>query len=123
MRDKEIPYGYQMMDGRLIEKSAESNVIKYIFQKTNSLSLIHIQMCIRDSLYPQIVVESKKNNIGLLKAVRQLMKSDLSDNKYIIAMDESFDNDQVVREMRALKRVISGNNNIYVCLLYTSRCV
>ena len=36
MRDKEIPYGYQMMDGRLIEKSAESNVIKYIFQKTNS---------------------------------------------------------------------------------------
>ena len=41
-------------------------------------------------LYPQIVVESKKNNIGLLKAVRQLMKSDLSDNKYIIDMDESF---------------------------------
>ena len=32
-------------------------------------------------------------------------------------MDESFDNDQVVREMRALKRVISGNNNIYVLQL------
>ena len=68
-------------------------------------------------LYPQIVVESKKNNIGLVKTVRQLMKTDLSDNKYIIAMDESFDNDQVVREMRALKRVISGNNNIYVLRL------
>lgn len=73
----------------------------------------HMMNC----LYPDIIVESKQNNIGLLKAVKKLVKSDTPDDKYIIAMDESFDNDQVVREMRALKRVISGNTNIYVLKL------
>lgn len=50
----------------------------------------------------------------LLKAV--LVVYDSSDDKFIIAMDESFDNDQVVREMKALKRAMSGNN-IYVLKL------
>lgn len=68
-------------------------------------------------LYPYIIVESKQNNIGLLKAVKQLVKADSSEDKYIIAMDEAFDNDQVIREMRALKRAISGSNNIYVLRL------
>lgn len=68
-------------------------------------------------LYPHIIVESKQNNIGLLKAVKQLVKSEPLEDKYIIAMDESFDNDQVVREMRALKCAISGNHNIYVLRL------
>lgn len=79
------------------------NKAGYIFWKT--------MMC---CLYPDIIVESKQNNIGLLKAVRRLSTSDTSEDKYIIAMDESFDNDQVVREMRALKCAIRGNNNIYV---------
>lgn len=68
-------------------------------------------------LYPHIIVESKQNNIGLLKAVKQLVKSEPLEDKYIIAMDESFDNHQVVREMRALKCAISGNQNIYVLRL------
>lgn len=51
----------------------------------------------------------------LLKAV--LVVSDSSDDKFIIAMDESFDNDQVAREMKALKRAMSGNNNYVLKLI------
>lgn len=36
MTDKEVPYGYQMKDGRLIENPAESGVIQYIFLKASS---------------------------------------------------------------------------------------
>lgn len=57
MRDKEIPYGYQMMDGRLIEKSAESNVIKYIFQKTNSYTE-------NPPIWGEMVIEGDKIYLG-----------------------------------------------------------
>lgn len=65
-------------------------------------------------LFPHIIVESKQNNIGLLKAVKQLGNSEYPENKYIIAMDESFDNDQVVREMKALKQAVGGRNDVYI---------
>ena len=48
-------------------------------------------------LCPGIVVEGKKNNSELLKAVKSL-KDD--DNKYLIVFDNSFDNLQVVMEQK-----------------------
>ncbi|WP_270810021.1 hypothetical protein [Hungatella effluvii] len=36
MRDIEIPYGYQMKNGAMIEHPVESNIVRYIFQKINS---------------------------------------------------------------------------------------
>ena len=45
-------------------------------------------------LYPEVVVESKRNNSELVKAVKSLKDTD---NKYIIVFDNSFDNLQVVR--------------------------
>lgn len=40
-------------------------------------------------LYPEVVVESKRNNSELVKAVKSLKDTD---NKYIIVFDNSFDN-------------------------------
>lgn len=54
-------------------------------------------------LFPEVIVESKKNNSELVKAVR-----DLSDNKnrYIIVFDRAFDNIQVIREYQLLRKNI-----------------
>lgn len=53
-----------------------------------------------------IFVESKNNNSGLVKAVR-----DIDDgNKYIIVMDNSFDNPEVFREFSRLKKYAAGKN-------------
>ena len=45
-------------------------------------------------LSPNIIVESKKNNSELVKAVKSLQDEE---NKYIIVFDNSFDNLQVVK--------------------------
>jgi len=67
-------------------------------------------------LYPEVIVESKMDNVGLVKAVQGLKYKNIENDRYIIAMDNSFDNDQVVREMRAMKNAIDNNHNI--CLLH-----
>ena len=43
-------------------------------------------------LCPEVIVESKRNNRELVKAVKGLTDKE---NKYIIALDNSFDNQQV----------------------------
>lgn len=48
-------------------------------------------------LCPDVIVESKKNNSELVKAVRTLRNDE---NRYIIVFDNSFDNLQVVIEYR-----------------------
>ena len=45
-------------------------------------------------LCPKVIVESKKNNSELVKAVKSLQDEE---NKYIIVFDNSFDNLQVVK--------------------------
>lgn len=57
MRDKEVPYGYQMIYGRLSENSAESNVIKYIFQNTN----IYTE---NPPIWGEMVIEGDKIYLG-----------------------------------------------------------
>ena len=65
-------------------------------------------------LSPEVIVESKKNNSELVKAVKFLEDTD---NKYIIVFDNSFDNLQVVMEQKLLKQY--ANEKVNVSLLDT----
>lgn len=60
-------------------------------------------------LYPQIVLESKTNSSELVKSVSKID----SDDTYIVALDHSFDNDQSIRELNALRKVIQKRENVY----------
>lgn len=60
-------------------------------------------------LCPDVIVESKKNNSELVKAVRGLEDKE---HKYIILFDNSFDNLQVYREQKLLKKYADMKNNV-----------
>lgn len=62
-------------------------------------------------LCPDVVVESKKNNSELVKAVKSLKDTD---NKYIIVLDNSFDNMQVVMEQKLLHNYAKDKNNVFL---------
>ena len=72
----------------------------YLFWKT----LMHY-------ISADIIVESKNNNSELIKAVKAL-KDDK--NKYIIVLDNSFDNLQIYQEYRELKNYVKNKKNIYM---------
>ncbi len=60
-------------------------------------------------LYPELVLESKKNSSGLIKAVKDL---DNARNRYVIVFDNSFDNTQAVMERKLLKQYADNRENI-----------
>lgn len=60
---------------------------------------------------PDVIVESKKNNSELVKAVKALSDTD---NKYIIVFDNSFDNLQVYQEHKKLKKYVAGKQNVQI---------
>lgn len=53
MRDKEIPYGYQMIDGRLIENSAESNAYEEIHTRKMVESGQNVRIEKREIITPE----------------------------------------------------------------------
>lgn len=61
------------------------------------------------NIFPDVILESKENNSKLLKAVRDLTDDE---NTYIIAYDHSFDNPQVVREMRMIAESARTKKNV-----------
>lgn len=63
------------------------------------------------NLCPDVIVESKKNNSELVKAVRDLKDEE---NRYIIVFDNSFDNFQVYRELKLLKKYIALKKNVRI---------
>ena len=65
--------------------------------------------CFLQQLFPDVELESKRNNSELVKAVKNL--NDTS-NKYIIVFDNSFDNLQVVMEQKMLKQYAQTKTNI-----------
>lgn len=71
-------------------------------------------------LCPEVIVESKKNNSELVKAVKSLSDEV---NKYIIVFDNSFDNLQLYQEQKILRKYASMKNNVelmdIVCFEYT----
>nr|MBP3598856.1 hypothetical protein [Eubacterium sp.] len=60
-------------------------------------------------LCPEIILESKKNNSELVKAVKLLEDTE---NRYIVVFDNSFDNLQVVMEQKLLRRYASDKTNV-----------
>lgn len=62
-----------------------------------------------NELCPDIMVESKGNSSELVKAVKNLMDTE---NRYIIVLDNSFDNLQAVMERKLLKQYAEGKENI-----------
>lgn len=66
-----------------------------------------------------VIVESKKNNSELVKAVRTLQDTE---NRYIIVFDNSFDNLQIVMEKKRLKKYVNEKENVFllniVCFEY-----
>lgn len=67
--------------------------------------------CLMEQLYPEIRVESKKNNSELVKAVKMLQDTE---NKYIIVFDNSFDNLQIVMEQKRLKQCVDQRDNVFL---------
>ncbi len=62
-------------------------------------------------LCPEIVVESKKNNSELVKAVKALEDNE---NRYVIVFDNSFDNVQVTMEQKVLRKYAKTKNNVFL---------
>lgn len=69
---------------------------------------------------PEVIVESKMNNRELVKAVKGLTDRE---NRYIIALDNSFDNVQIYMEQKILKEAADKRNNVFlldlICFEYT----
>lgn len=63
-----------------------------------------------DSLFPDIIVESKKNNSELVKAVNAL--SGKETDMYIVAYDNSFDNLYLYQEQKRLKQAVAIKKNV-----------
>lgn len=69
---------------------------------------------------PEMIVESKTNNRELVKAVKGLTDKE---NRYIIALDNSFDNVQIYMEQKILKDAADKRDNVFllnlICFEYT----
>ena len=71
-------------------------------------------------LYPDVIVESKKNNSELVKAVKSLQDEE---NRYIIVLDNSFDNLQVVTEQKILRKYADEKKNIRLLDIICFECI
>ena len=63
-----------------------------------------------NTLYKGFIVESKRSNSELCKAVARLKADD--DNKYYVVMDYVIDNPDVLREIHRLNSVIKSKSNV-----------
>ena len=73
-----------------------------------------------NEICPDVIVESKRNNRELVKAVKGLIDKE---NRYIIALDNSFDNVQICMEQKILKEAADKRDNVFlldiICFEYT----
>ena len=60
---------------------------------------------------PDVIVESKRNNSELVKAVQQIENGN---DQYIIVFDHSFDNLHVYQEQKLLKRYADKRKNVFL---------
>lgn len=72
-----------------------------------------------EQLFPNVEMESKKNNSELVRAVKNLKDTN---NMYVIVFDNSFDNPQVIIEQKLLKDYADKKENValmdIVCFEY-----
>ena len=62
-----------------------------------------------EQLFPNVIVESKKNNSELVKAVKKLEDKE---NRYIVVFDNSFDNLQVLSELKIITDATKEKDNV-----------
>lgn len=62
-------------------------------------------------IFSDVMVESKKNNSELVKAVKSLTDKE---NQYLILFDNSFDNTQLYAEKKYLKNIAAAKENVYL---------
>ena len=62
-----------------------------------------------EQLFPDVIVESKRNNSELVKAVKSLEDTE---NRYIVIFDNSFDNLQVLSELKILTEALKQKENV-----------
>lgn len=62
-----------------------------------------------NQLYPNVIVVSQKNSSELLKAVKTI---DSQENKYVVVMDNSFDNLQIIMEQKQLRQYARQMDNV-----------
>ncbi len=62
-----------------------------------------------EQIFPDVIVESKRNNSELVKAVKALEDTD---SRYIVVFDNSFDNLQVLSELKILTEAVKGKDNV-----------
>ena len=68
------------------------------------------------TLYPDIILDSKRNNSELRKSVENL---DSISDQYFIIMDLALDNPDVLREYKRLTKIISAKDNIKLIKLHS----
>ena len=62
-----------------------------------------------EQLFPDVIVESKKNNSELVKAVKKIEDRE---NRYIVVFDNSFDNLQVLSELKIITDATKEKDNV-----------
>lgn len=65
---------------------------------------------------PEAIVESKKNNTSLRKAVDKIAEDD---NDYYILLDMAIDNPDVLREVKKLNGIIQNKTNVHVINIHS----
>lgn len=69
-----------------------------------------------NTLYEDFIVETKKNNSELCRAVSKLRDEE---NRYYILMDNAVDNQEVLRETQRLHSVVKGKQNVSVIKIHS----
>lgn len=70
-----------------------------------------------DTLYQGYIVETKRNNTELCKAVSRIQPDE--DGRYYILMDTAIDNPDVLRETQRLYRSIQDKSNVSVIRIHS----
>ena len=69
------------------------------------------------TLYRDFIVESKRNNSELCKAVSSLENN--NGDKYYVMMDNAVDNPDVLREMRRLYHLVKDKSNVSIIRVHS----
>ena len=70
-----------------------------------------------ETLYKEYIVESKKNNSELCKAVAKIESDD--PNLYYIIMDNAVDNPEVLREILRVRELVKNKKNVAVIKVHS----
>ena len=89
--------------------------MQYIWCEDSASAFLFWQ-AIFETLHPEIRVESKHGNVKLRKAAEGISEDG---NTYYILMDQAVDNPDVLREVNALNKAVSGKSNVRIIKIHS----